>query len=89
MGLGKMGLGMAGRLLAAGHELRVYNRTPSKAAAGFQLFDSPAEAAAGADAVIVCRKRDRQISGHAFHVRAGLFDGMCGPWACWIPARLF
>ena len=30
MGLGKMGLGMAGRLLAAGHELRVYNRTASK-----------------------------------------------------------
>jgi 3-hydroxyisobutyrate dehydrogenase len=52
MGLGKMGLGMAGRLLAAGHELRVYNRTASKVSGRFQFFDSPAEAAAGADAVI-------------------------------------
>ena len=52
MGLGKMGLGMAGRLLAAGHELRVYNRTASKVSGRFQFFDSPAEAATGADAVI-------------------------------------
>jgi 3-hydroxyisobutyrate dehydrogenase len=52
IGLGKMGFGMAERLLAAGHELRVYNRTPSKAGDRFQLFGSPAEAAAGADAVI-------------------------------------
>ena len=52
MGLGKMGLGMAGRLLAAGHELRVYNRTVSKVSGRFLFFDSPAEAAAGADAVI-------------------------------------
>lgn len=52
MGLGKMGFGMAGRLLAAGHELRVYNRTAANARGRFQLFDSPAEAAAGADAVI-------------------------------------
>ena len=52
MGLGKMGLGMAGRLLAAGHELRVYNRTASKVSGRFQFFASPAEAAAGADAVI-------------------------------------
>jgi 3-hydroxyisobutyrate dehydrogenase len=52
MGLGKMGTGMAGRLLAAGHELKVYNRTPSKAGNRFQICESPAEAAAGADAVI-------------------------------------
>jgi 3-hydroxyisobutyrate dehydrogenase len=49
MGLGKMGSGMAGRLLAAGHELRAYNRTTSRL---FQSFDDPAEAADGADAVI-------------------------------------
>jgi 3-hydroxyisobutyrate dehydrogenase len=52
IGLGKMGLGMAGRLLAAGHELRVYNRTVAKAAGRFQVCDSPVEAAANADAVI-------------------------------------
>ena len=31
IGLGMMGAGMAGRLLAAGHEVSVYNRTASKA----------------------------------------------------------
>ena len=31
IGLGQMGSGMAGRLLKAGHELTVYNRTPEKA----------------------------------------------------------
>jgi 3-hydroxyisobutyrate dehydrogenase len=57
IGLGKMGLGMAGRLLAAGHSLRVYNRTPSKAAPlvemGALLCASPAEACRDAEAVIV------------------------------------
>lgn len=33
IGLGRMGQGIAGRILAAGHELVVYNRTPDKAAA--------------------------------------------------------
>jgi 3-hydroxyisobutyrate dehydrogenase-like beta-hydroxyacid dehydrogenase len=31
LGIGRMGLGMAQRLLAAGHRLAVYNRTASKA----------------------------------------------------------
>jgi 3-hydroxyisobutyrate dehydrogenase len=56
MGLGKMGLGMAGRLLAAGHELNVYNRTPAKAAPlverGARLCASPAEACREAEAVV-------------------------------------
>jgi 3-hydroxyisobutyrate dehydrogenase len=56
IGLGKMGSGMAGRLLAAGHQINVYNRTPAKAAAligaGARLCASPAEAAGNADAVI-------------------------------------
>ena len=56
IGLGKMGLGMAGRLLAAGHQLDVYNRTPSKAAplvgAGARLCASPGEAGRNADVVI-------------------------------------
>jgi len=33
IGLGQMGVGMAGSLLRAGHEVTVYNRTPSKAQA--------------------------------------------------------
>ena len=56
IGLGKMGSGIAGRLIAAGHQLNLYNRTPAKAAAlvrvGARLCASPAEASRNADAVI-------------------------------------
>jgi 3-hydroxyisobutyrate dehydrogenase len=56
IGLGKMGLGMAGRLLVAGHQLNVHNRTPAKAAAlvgqGARLCASPAEACGDVEAVI-------------------------------------
>jgi 3-hydroxyisobutyrate dehydrogenase len=56
IGLGKMGLGMAGRLVAAGHQLSVYNRTPEKAAplmgAGAWLCATPGEACGNADVVI-------------------------------------
>lgn len=54
-GLGQMGAPMAARLLAAGHELAVWNRTPARADAlvrqGAAPAQTPAEAAAGADAV--------------------------------------
>jgi len=57
IGLGRMGSGMAGRLLAAGHEVVVSNRTPARAAglvaAGALLASTPAKAADGAEAVIV------------------------------------
>jgi len=57
IGLGRMGTGMAGRLLAAGHEVVVANRTPERAAglvaAGAVLAPTAAAAAAGADAAIV------------------------------------
>lgn len=56
IGLGKMGAGMATRLLAAGHELRVYNRSPAKAEplarAGARVCASPAEASTNASAII-------------------------------------
>jgi 3-hydroxyisobutyrate dehydrogenase len=52
-----MGQGMAGRLLEAGHQLTVFNRTPEKADAlvrrGARLAASPREAADGAEAVFV------------------------------------
>jgi 3-hydroxyisobutyrate dehydrogenase len=58
IGLGIMGLPMAGHLLAAGHTLVVHNRTKSKAdaliARGAKWADSPAEAARGADVVFIC-----------------------------------
>jgi 3-hydroxyisobutyrate dehydrogenase len=49
VGAGRMGQALAARLLAAGHDLAVYNRTRSKAEplaeAGATLVDSPAELA--------------------------------------------
>lgn len=55
LGIGNMGRGMAGRLLAAGHKIRVYNRTPAKAQAlaeaGAAIAATPREAAREADAV--------------------------------------
>jgi 3-hydroxyisobutyrate dehydrogenase-like beta-hydroxyacid dehydrogenase len=56
IGLGHMGLPMAGRLAGAGFPLTVWNRTPGRAspltAAGARLADSPAELAAASDVVI-------------------------------------
>ncbi|HVL07107.1 MAG TPA: NAD(P)-dependent oxidoreductase [Acidimicrobiales bacterium] len=55
-GLGRMGVPMAARLLDAGHDLRVWNRTPGRAGslvdAGAVEAGSPAEAAAGAEVVV-------------------------------------
>jgi len=54
LGLGQMGEPMARRLLRAGHDVTVWNRTRSRADAlagqGAAVADSPAQAAAGADA---------------------------------------
>jgi len=56
LGLGKMGKQMALRLLAAGHELSVWNRTEGRteplAREGAIVAGTPAEAELGADAVI-------------------------------------
>jgi len=56
LGTGKMGLPMAQHLLAAGHELRVWNRTEGKTEPllreGAIAAGTPAEAELGADAVI-------------------------------------
>lgn len=55
-GMGQMGAAMAARLIAAGHDLTVWNRTPEKArplvALGARQAASPAEAAAGAEATL-------------------------------------
>lgn len=56
LGLGKMGTPMALRLMAAGHELSVWNRTEGRteplAREGAIVAGTPAEAELGADAVI-------------------------------------
>src|SRR6478736_4582202 len=58
IGLGTMGAPMAGHLLDAGHEVTVHNRTRERelplAERGAARAASPAEAAARADAVLIC-----------------------------------
>lgn len=57
IGTGRMGSGMAGRLLSAGYDLTVTSRTRSKAepllTAGAHWADTPASAVGGAEAVLV------------------------------------
>ncbi|MEA2572405.1 MAG: hypothetical protein QOI24_4406 [Acidobacteriota bacterium] len=56
LGLGEMGTPMATRLLRAGHELTVWNRSPKRTVAlandGAAVAASPAKAAAGADVIV-------------------------------------
>ncbi|MDX3906542.1 MAG: NAD(P)-dependent oxidoreductase [Pigmentiphaga sp.] len=66
IGLGVMGFPMAGHLAQAGHAVRVYNRTPSKARLWVQEFGgthapTPREAAADADFVFVCVGNDDDL----------------------------
>ena len=62
LGLGNMGLGMAQRLLQSGHDLRVYNRTASRAAelerAGARRCPTPREACIDAEAVFAMTADD-------------------------------
>ena len=57
VGTGQMGRGMAGRLLTAGHDVTLWNRTPDKAAPlvarGAHLAPTPKAAVEGAAAVLV------------------------------------
>ncbi len=54
IGLGAMGHGMAERLINRGHDVRVWNRTPDKAAdLNASLAASPREAATGASVVLL------------------------------------
>ncbi|WP_144640724.1 NAD(P)-dependent oxidoreductase [Bordetella genomosp. 13] len=66
LGLGVMGLPMAGHLARAGHEVTVYNRSPAKAQAWSQEFGgrtaaTPREAAAGAQIVFACVGNDDDL----------------------------
>ena len=68
IGLGVMGYPMAGHLAAAGHEVRVYNRTSAKAetwatAHGGVTGTTPAKAAMGAEIVFACVGNDDDLRG--------------------------
>ena len=83
IGLGVMGYPMAGHLAAKGHDVVVYNRTPSKAEAWMAEHrgakaDTPAEAARGRDFVFVCVGNDDDVRGVAYGPEgalAGMTDG--------------
>ncbi|MDH5454028.1 MAG: NAD(P)-dependent oxidoreductase [Paracoccaceae bacterium] len=66
LGLGVMGYPMAGHLVAKGHSVAVYNRSPAKAAAwvkqhGGNSGTTPAEAAKGAEFVMACVGNDDDL----------------------------
>ncbi len=66
LGLGVMGGPMAGHLVAAGHAVTVYNRSPAKSAAwvgthGYASAATPREAAAGAAFVMACVGNDDDL----------------------------
>ena len=69
IGLGNMGSGMAANLLKAGHELTVYNRTPSKAQKLVQQGARPASQVADAcqgEAVITMLADDNAVESVVF-----------------------
>jgi len=84
VGLGNMGIGMASRLLDAGHALRVYNRTAAKADAvvnrGALRAASPKEACLGADAVI-CMVSDDKASREIWLGANGILAAELAPGA--------
>lgn len=66
IGLGAMGFPLAGHLARAGHTVTVYNRTPARAQAwhnvyGGKIAATPAEAATGQDAVMLCVGNDDDV----------------------------
>jgi 3-hydroxyisobutyrate dehydrogenase-like beta-hydroxyacid dehydrogenase len=69
LGIGGMGLGMAGNLLKAGYEVTVYNRTPAKAEPLLQQGAKPAPVVADAcrgDVVISMLADDVAVEGVVF-----------------------
>jgi 3-hydroxyisobutyrate dehydrogenase/2-hydroxy-3-oxopropionate reductase len=75
-GAGRMGTAMAVRLREAGHDVVVYNRTRSRAAAaGAAVADSPREAAAGAEVVIVSLADDAAVKAVYPELVPGLRPG--------------
>ncbi len=80
LGLGVMGLPMAGHLARAGHQVTVYNRTAAKAQAWAAEFGgaaaaTPAQAAQGADIVYACVGNDEDLRAVTLGAD-GAFSGM-------------
>ena len=70
IGLGAMGAAIANNLLASGHDLCVFNRSPARAAplrqAGASVAASPAQAARSADVVFTMVADDAALESVTF-----------------------
>lgn len=70
LGLGHMGSGMAARLVEAGHDVTVWNRTRAKAeplrAKGASVAETPRDACTGADAVFTILSDDHAVEEVTF-----------------------
>jgi 3-hydroxyisobutyrate dehydrogenase-like beta-hydroxyacid dehydrogenase len=79
VGLGRMGQGMAGRILDAGHDLLVSDPTPGQTdqlvAGGAEAVGSPAAATAGR-AVVISMLPSDAILAAVLEGEGGLIDGM-------------
>ena len=80
LGLGVMGFPIAGHLATAGHRVTVYNRTPSKAAQwvakhGGRSAPSAAQAAEGAEMVMMCVGNDDDVRAVASDALRGMTQG--------------
>lgn len=78
IGLGRMGSGMAANLLAAGHTLTVYNRSPAKAepliGKGARLAKTPGEAARGE--VVITMLADDHALEHVVFAHGGILEAL-------------
>lgn len=78
IGIGLMGKPMTLRLLAAGHEVAVWNRSPEKLtealAQGAQRADSPAAVARAADIVMMC-VTDQKAAEEVLFKKNGIVEG--------------
>ena len=84
LGLGVMGFPMAGHLKTKGYDVTVYNRSEAKARAWVEKFGggnanaykaTPAEAAAGADFVMMCVGNDKDLLAVAAAALKGMKSG--------------
>ena len=81
LGLGVMGFPMAGHLRANGHEVRVWNRTSARARSwqakyGEGAADTPQQAVAGADVVMLCVGEDKDVMAVIEAMKDGLRSGV-------------
>jgi 3-hydroxyisobutyrate dehydrogenase len=79
IGLGNMGLGIASRLVESGYDMAVFNRTRSKSdevgRLGARVADSPADAAAGAD-VLLLSVADQNVVTEMLFAENGAFGSL-------------